>query len=184
MGWVFIQQPLPRESEDGTVWGSLWMLLPHTAQLDWAMREGYLWSRHCWWGGSNGSPHTRQPKGRKVTPRELCKQEVSTLRGWSWRSCLSKGFTYEGREEVWSEGKISTSLHWTIPYYWEVWNHGIQAWIATIIDRSSWHLPRITTEKVLEGTRGRYIARSDTARIGFDQSWSPDQDLGSEGLCH
>jgi hypothetical protein len=31
-------------------------------------------------GLSYGPPHTRQPKGRKVTPRELCKQEASTLR--------------------------------------------------------------------------------------------------------
>jgi hypothetical protein len=28
-----------------------------------------------------------------------------------------KVFSYEEREEVWSERKISTSLYWSIPYY-------------------------------------------------------------------
>jgi hypothetical protein len=33
----------------------------------------------------------------------------------SWKSCVFESFTYERREEVWSERKISTSLHSTVP---------------------------------------------------------------------
>jgi hypothetical protein len=184
MGWVFIQQQLPRESKDGTIWGSMWTSLPHIAQLYWARREGYLWSRHRRLGWSDGTPHTRQPKGREVTSRELCKQVASTFRVWGWISCVSKGFAYEGHEEIWSKGKVGTSLHWTIPYSWEVWNHGIQAWIANDIGRSSWHFPRVTTKEVFESTCGCSIAGSDTARSIFDLSRAPYQDIGSEGSCH
>jgi hypothetical protein len=65
-----------------------------------------------------------------------------------------------------------------------VWNRGIQARVITIIGKSSQHLPRVTAEEVLEGTRGYCIAESGTARSRLDVSLAPDQDLGSKESCH
>jgi hypothetical protein len=59
---------------------------------------------------------------------------------------------------------ISTSLHRTVPHPWEVWNCGLQAGPATILSCSSWHLPRVATEEMFEGTCGRRVAISDTVR--------------------
>jgi hypothetical protein len=107
MGWIFIQQQLPRKFENDTIRVIIWTTMPHTAQLDRARRESYIWSRHCWWGWSNGTLYLRQLKSHKVTPRELCKQEMLTFTVWGWRSCVLEGFTNEGRKEVWSERKAS-----------------------------------------------------------------------------
>jgi hypothetical protein len=63
-------------------------------------------------------------------------------------------------------------------------NRGIQAGVTTIIDRSSRHLPRVTTEEVLEDTRGCCITESGTARGRFDISRASNQDLGSKESCH
>jgi hypothetical protein len=35
------------------------------------------------------------------------KQEASTLCVWSWESCVSNVFAYEGCEEIWYEGKLA-----------------------------------------------------------------------------
>jgi hypothetical protein len=34
VGWIFVQQQLPREFEDGTIWSIIWTIMPHPAQLD------------------------------------------------------------------------------------------------------------------------------------------------------
>jgi hypothetical protein len=64
-----------------------------------------------------------------------------------------------------------------------VWNNGIQARIATVVDRSSRHLACIIAEEVLEGTHGCCIAGSHTAQSRFDLPRAPDQDLGLKGSC-
>jgi hypothetical protein len=162
VGWIFIQQQLPRKFENGTVLGIIWTTMPHTAQLNGARRESYIWSRYYCWGRSNGTSYQRKLKSHKVAPRELCKQEALTFTVWGWRPRILKGFTNEGREEIWSERKVATSLYQTIPNSWEVWKGGIQVGVTTIIERSSWHLPRISAKEVFEGTRGCCIAGSGT----------------------
>jgi hypothetical protein len=158
--------------------------MPHIAQLDRAGRESYIWSRHCCWGRSNGTSYPRKLKSRKVVPRELCKQEALTFTVWGWRPHILKGFTNEGCKEIWSEREAITSLYWTIPNSWEVWKGGIQVGLTTVIDRSSWHLPRISAKEVFEGTRGCCIAESGTTRDRCDISWTSDQDLGPKESCH
>jgi hypothetical protein len=59
-------------------------------------------------------------------PRDLCKQEASTLGVQSWRPCILEGLAYEGREEVWGERKVSASLDKTIPHPREMWDCGLQ----------------------------------------------------------
>jgi hypothetical protein len=44
----------------------------------------------------------------------------------SRRSCVFESLTNERCEEVWGEGKISASLHQTVPYNREVWDCGLQ----------------------------------------------------------
>jgi hypothetical protein len=146
--------------------------------------RSYIWFRHCCWGQSNGTPYPRQLRSREVTPRELCKQEMSTFIVWGWRSCVLEGFSNEGREEIWSERETVTSLYWTVPNSWEVWKGGIEVGVTTIIGRSSWHLPRILAKEVFEGTHGCYIARSGTTRDRLDISWTSDQVLGLKESCH
>jgi hypothetical protein len=46
LGQVLIQQQLPRESKNGTIWGSLWTTMLYTAQLDWAWRESDILTQH------------------------------------------------------------------------------------------------------------------------------------------
>jgi hypothetical protein len=65
-----------------------------------------------------------------------------------------------------------------------MWNRGIQAGVTTVNGRTPQHLPCITAKEVLEGTRGCGIIGSDTARVRFDISRAPDQDLGSKESCH
>jgi hypothetical protein len=67
--------------------------------------------------------------------RELYKQKAPTLGVCSWGSCVSEGFADERHEKVWNERKTSTSLHWTIPYPWEVWERGMQVGIATVVGK-------------------------------------------------
>jgi hypothetical protein len=81
--------------------------MSYTTQLDWARRESHIWSWHHQWGRSNGMSYSRQLKSCKVTSRELCKQETPTLAVWGCRWCVPKGFTNEGRKEVWVKGKLS-----------------------------------------------------------------------------
>jgi hypothetical protein len=45
------------------------------------------------------------------------------------------------------------------------------------------HLPCVTVEEVLEGTRGCGIIGSGTTRVRFDISRAPDQDLRSKESC-
>jgi hypothetical protein len=52
----------------------------------------------------------------------------------------------------------------------EVWTHGMHVGVVAILGRSSWHLPRITTEEVSQSTRGCSTARSDTTQSRFDLS--------------
>ncbi len=125
-----------KKAWNGTIRGIIWTQMSHTAQLDWARREGYLWSRHHRWGWSDGPPHIRQPKGCEIIPRKLCNQEASTLRVWSWRSCLRMGFTDEMHEKVWDERKVRTSLQRTFFRTWEVWTCGIQIGVTAILGRS------------------------------------------------
>jgi hypothetical protein len=126
--------------------------MSYTTQLDWDRRESYIWSWHCRWGWSNGTPYSRQLKSCKVTSRELCKQEAPALTVWGWRSCVCTCFTNEGRKEVSGEREAITSLHRTILQSWEVWNYGIQVGVTTIVGRSSQHLSCISAKEVLEGT--------------------------------
>jgi hypothetical protein len=158
--------------------------MPHPAQLDRVKRESYIWPRHCCWGWSNDTSYPRKLKSRKVAPRELCKQETPTFTVWSWGPRVLKGFTNEGREEVWSEREAITSLYWTIPNSSEVWKGGIQVRVITVIDRSSRHFPHISTKEVFEGTHGRRIAESGTTRDGLDISRTSAQDLGPKESCH
>jgi hypothetical protein len=158
--------------------------MSYAAQLVWAMRESYNWSWPHRWGRSNGTPYSRQPKSREVTPRKLCKQEAPTLTVWAWRSCVPKGFTNEGCKEVYSEREAITSLHWTIPNPWEVWNRGVQAGFTTVVGKSPWHLPCIIAKEVLECICECCIIRSGTARGRFNIYRAPDQDLGSKESCH
>jgi hypothetical protein len=158
--------------------------MPHPAQLDRAMRESYIWPRHCCWGRSNGTSYPRKLESRKAVPRELCKQEAPTLTVWGWRPRVLKGFANEEREEIWSDREAITSLYWTIPNSGEVWEGGIQDRVTTIIGRSSWHLPRIVAKEVFEATRGYCINESGTARHEFDISRTSDQDLGPKESYH
>jgi hypothetical protein len=162
----------------------MWMTMPHTAQLDRARRESYIWSRYCWWGRSNSTSYPRQLKSCKVMPRELCKQEMSIFTVWGWRSCVLNGFTNEEHKEVWSERKAITSLHQAIPHTWEVWKYGIQVLIITVVGKSLWHLPRISAKEVLEDTHGCCIVRSGATRSRLDISWASDQYLGPKESCH
>jgi hypothetical protein len=146
--------------------------------------ESYIWCRHCWWCRSNGTLYSRQLKSCKVMSSGLCKQEMLTFTVWDWRSCVLKGFTSEGRKEVWSERKAITMLHRTIPHTWEVWKCGIQARITTVVGRGLRHLPRILAKEVFEGTHGCYIIESGTTRSRLDISWTSDQDLGPKESCH
>jgi hypothetical protein len=127
-----------QESKDGTIWSVVWTLMPHSTQLYWAGREDNLCTQPYWRGWGDSQSHSRQLNCSKVTARKLCKQQASTLGVWSWRSCVSKSFAYEGHEEVWSERKISTSLHWTLSHTSEVWKHGILPGIASITWRIQW----------------------------------------------
>jgi hypothetical protein len=70
----------------------------------------------------------------------------------------------ERHEKVWNERTTSTLLHRTISHTWEVWKHGIQIRIATVIGRSSRYLPCIIAEEVFEGTHGYCTTRCGTTR--------------------
>jgi hypothetical protein len=67
--WILIQQQLPREHQFVTFWSTLWMTLPHTTELVWVWRKGYLWSRHCDGGRREGeanpSKHPSRPSCQK-----------------------------------------------------------------------------------------------------------------------
>jgi hypothetical protein len=91
-------------------------------------------------------------------PRDLCKQEASTIGVQSWKSCVFESLTDERREEVWGERKDSASLHWAIPHPREVLNCGLQARLTPNLSKSSQHLPRVTIEEMLKGTHGRRVA--------------------------
>jgi hypothetical protein len=121
----------------------------HSAQLDWARREGYLWTRPCRRGWINSSSYSRKLESREITPRDLCKQKASTFGVWCWKSCVFEGFAHERNKEVWSETKISTSLHRTVPHPQEVWICGLQAWRSVwrhlwISCCLKWHRLRLT----------------------------------------
>jgi hypothetical protein len=72
--------------------------------------------------------------------------------------CHILGNADEGHEEGRDEREVSTLIHRTIPIPREMWNHGIQAGVTTVIGRSSQNLPRIIAEEVLEGIHGCCIA--------------------------
>jgi hypothetical protein len=72
--------------------------------------------------------------------------------------CHILGNADEGHEEGRDEREVSTLIHRTIPNPREMWNHGIQAGVTTVIGRSSQNLPRIIAEEVLEGIHGCCIA--------------------------
>jgi hypothetical protein len=99
-----------------------------------------------------------------ITPRGLCKQEASTFGVWNRWPCILEGLTNERCEEVWDEREVSTSLHRTISHPREVWYYGLQNRIAALLSWSSRHLPRVATKEMFEGTSGRRVAWSDTAR--------------------
>jgi hypothetical protein len=143
-----------------------------------------IWTWHCRWSRSDGSSYSRQLESREVIPRELCKQEVLTLGVRGWKPPILEGFANEGCEQVWGERKVSTSLHQTISHPQEMWTCGLQAGLTTVVSRSSRHLPRVTTEEVLEGTRCCRITWSDTGRGTLDLPQASNQSPGSEGLCH
>jgi hypothetical protein len=58
------------------------------------------------------------------------------------------------REEVWSERKVGTSLHLTVSHPLEVCECSIQAWLITVVVRSSRYLPHIAANEVFGGTHG------------------------------
>jgi hypothetical protein len=64
---------------------------------------------------NNGTSYPRKLKSHKVAPRELYKQEASTLTVSGWRPRVLKGFANEGCEEIWGEREAITLLYWTIP---------------------------------------------------------------------
>jgi hypothetical protein len=68
------------------------------------------------------------------------------------------------RENVWVKREANTSLHWTLSHLEEMWDRGLQVELASIINWSSRHIPRVTTKEMLEGTRGGCIIQSDTAQ--------------------
>jgi hypothetical protein len=77
-------------------------------------------------------------------PRDLCKQEVSTLGVWSRGSRVLEGLANERHKKVWGERNVRASLHRTIPHPWEMWDLSLQTWPASW---SSWHLPHVAIEK-------------------------------------
>jgi hypothetical protein len=99
-------------------------------------------------------------------------------------SCVPKGFTNEGRKEVWGEREAITSLHRIIPHSWVLWNRAIQVGVTTVIGRSSQYLPRISAEEMFKDTCGCCITGGGTARGRFDISRASDQDLWSKESGH
>jgi hypothetical protein len=62
-----------------------------------------------------GSLYPRKLESREVMPRDLCKQEVSTIGVRGRRSCILEGLVDEGCKEIWGERKVRVSLHRTFP---------------------------------------------------------------------
>jgi hypothetical protein len=103
-------------------------------------------------------------KAEKSHQETYANKEASALKIWSQRSCVLEGLAIERSEEVWGKMKVSSSLYRTIPHPQEVLDCGVQAWPATILSWRSQHLPRVAIEEMFEGTHGRHVAWSDTAR--------------------
>jgi hypothetical protein len=82
-------------------------MMLYSTQLEWAWGESYFWTGSCSRGQSNCQSYSRKPKGSKIAPRELCKQEATTIRVRSWGSCVSQGFTHEGHENIQNERKLA-----------------------------------------------------------------------------
>jgi hypothetical protein len=123
-------------------------------------------------------------KAQKSHQETYANKEASALRIWSQRSCVLEGLAIERSEEVWGKMKVSSSLYRTIPHPQEVLDCGVQAWPATILSWRSQHLPRVAIEEMFEGTHGRHVAWSDTARGWLIVLGAPNQNPGSEGSCH
>jgi hypothetical protein len=106
----------------------------------------------------------------RSSPRSQNPQQVLTIPDGSALAAVPMV-----RTTLHKEDKVDTSL---------LWNRGIQAGVTTVIGRSPRHLPHVTVEEVLEGTRGCGISGSGTTRVRFDMSRAPDQDLRSKESCH
>jgi hypothetical protein len=72
-----LQQQLPRKHQDVTFQSSLWMTLPHTAELVWVKRQSHIWPWHYDRGRRKGEADSCQHLDNSISSEELHWQKTS-----------------------------------------------------------------------------------------------------------
>jgi hypothetical protein len=172
MDWVLIQQQLPRESEDGIIWSSIWTSMPYTAQLDWVIFGPDIVDE------AEAKVHRIQDNLKAANSRQesYANKRHQPLQFEVGDHVYLKVSPMKDIKRFGVKGKLSP--HYIGPFLI------LEAGVTTNVGRNSWHLPCISAKEGLEGTHGCCITGSATAQSRFGISRTSDQYLGSKESCH